>query len=345
MLQINNLTKTYAQHDGTRTDVLRGISCNIDRGEVVSIIGPSGTGKSTLLRCIIGIEKPTSGEVLCQARMGMVFQNFNLFERLTVLQNVTVGPIRLLGISREEAEKRGMELLRTVGMADKANVYPDSLSGGQKQRAAIARCLSMNPDCILFDEPTSALDPTMVCEVLSVMRQLAKRGMTMLIVTHEMNFARDVSTRVIFLDDGVIKEDGTPEQVFNNPQNTATQNFLQHVSKMEFTLDDTHTVHDLHDEITQFCIQHTIEERQFFIELILEEILMENAAEYRPADIQMLYHPVEHNLQLDIVLHGMTKHLTDVFHPYSAQIINNFTAGLKDEITADGLHVSLGMKL
>ena len=341
MIQINNLTKTYIQHDGTRTDVLRGITCTIERGEVVSIIGPSGTGKSTLLRCINGIEQPTSGEVVCQGRMGMVFQNFNLFERLTVLQNVTVGPIRLLGMSREEAEKQGMELLRTVGMADKANVYPDSLSGGQKQRVAIARSLSMKPDCILFDEPTSALDPTMVCEVLSVMKKLAQQGMTMLIVTHEMNFARDVSTRVLYLDEGVIKEDGTPEQVFDNPQNESTHNFLNHISQMHYTLDETNSIPELYDEISIFCMQHSIQERQFFVELLLEEILAENIPNCRPADIQLLYNPGEHTLQLEMMIHGMKQRLSDIVNPYSNQIITNMATDISEDINTDGLRLSL----
>ena len=241
MITIKNLSKTYQLSGGKTLDVLKGIDCHISKGDVISIIGPSGTGKSTFLRCLNGIDPATGGEIIfagqnildkstklnkVRQKMGMVFQSFNLFDHMTILENVTFGPIHILGINKKEARDRGMELLSLVGLADKADVMPRNLSGGQKQRVAIARCLSMQPDCILFDEPTSALDPTMVGEVLNVIRHLADQGMTMLIVTHEMNFARDVSNRVLFMYDGGIYEDGTPEQIFNNPQKEMTRSFI-----------------------------------------------------------------------------------------------------------------------
>ncbi len=222
--------------------VLEGIDIEIKRGEVVVVIGPSGSGKSTFLRCLNRLEEPTDGTILFEGaditnpksninlhrqKMGMVFQQFNLFPHLTVLRNLTIAPMKLRGVSKEDAEKRGMELLERVGLADKAESYPNQLSGGQKQRVAIVRALAMNPDVMLFDEPTSALDPEMVGEVLDVMKSLAKEGMTMVVVTHEMGFAREVADRVVFMDGGVIAEEGTPEEIFANPKNPRTQQFLQ----------------------------------------------------------------------------------------------------------------------
>lgn len=231
--------------------MLRDVNCEINRGEVISIIGPSGTGKSTFLRCLNRLETPTSGEIIIDGinildkktdiavvrrKMGMVFQSFNLFNNLSVLENVTVGPVKLLGMSRSDAEKQAMDLLKMVGLAEKAGAMPSELSGGQKQRVAIARCLSMKPEIILFDEPTSALDPTMVGEVLSVIRQLAGQGMTMVIVTHEMLFARDVSTRIFFMNEGVIYEEGSPEVIFNKPLKPATTAFINKIRGINIPL-------------------------------------------------------------------------------------------------------------
>ena len=236
MIQIKHLQKSFG-----KVDVLTDVNLNIKCGEVISIIGPSGTGKSTFLRCLNLLEQPTGGSIIIDGqevlngrvntsklrqKMGMVFQSFNLFNHLSVLDNVCIGPVKLLGKSRKEAETKAMELLKLVGMAEKAHAMPDELSGGQKQRAAIARSLSMEPEIILFDEPTSALDPTMVSEVLSVIRALARQGMTMAIVTHEMSFARDVSTRVVYMDKGIIYEEGTPEEIFDHPENPRLQAFL-----------------------------------------------------------------------------------------------------------------------
>ena len=220
------------------------VSAEIKKGEVVVVIGPSGSGKSTFLRSLNLLENATSGKVFFEdvditdpavdinkhrQKMGMVFQHFNLFPHMTVLKNMTLAPVKLLKMSKEEAENKALELLERVGLKDRANAYPSQLSGGQKQRVAIVRALCMNPDVMLFDEPTSALDPEMVGEVLAVMKQLAKEGMTMVVVTHEMGFAKEVADRVIFMADGMIKEVGTPEQIFENPQHEQTRNFLKSI--------------------------------------------------------------------------------------------------------------------
>ena len=239
LISVKDLKKSFG-----KIEVLKGISTDIRRGEVVVVIGASGSGKSTFLRCLNRLEEPTDGTIVFDGiditntkcninrhrqRMGMVFQQFNLFPHMTVLKNMTIAPMQLRGVSAEAAEAKAMELLSRVGLADRANAYPSQLSGGQKQRVAIVRALAMEPDVMLFDEPTSALDPEMVGEVLEVMRELAEEKMTMVVVTHEMGFAREVGDRVLFLDNGVICEEGTPEQVFGNPQNPRTQEFLSKV--------------------------------------------------------------------------------------------------------------------
>ena len=223
---------------------LNGVSVDITRSEVLVVIGPSGSGKSTFLRCLNLLERPTGGQVifegtditaprtninLCRRRMGMVFQHFNLFPHMTVLRNLTLGPTELLKKSQAEANQKAMQLLERVGLADRADAYPSQLSGGQKQRIAIVRALCMEPDVMLFDEPTSALDPEMVGEVLDVMKELAKVGMTMVVVTHEMGFAREVADRVLFMDEGVIVEQGTPEEIFDHPQSDRLKSFLSKV--------------------------------------------------------------------------------------------------------------------
>ena len=239
MLYVNNLYKCFGE-----TQVLKGIDEHIKKGEVLVLIGPSGSGKSTFLRCLNLLEKPTSGEITFEGKsitnnecdinkirekMGMVFQQFNLFPHKTVLENITMAPIKVKKISKEKAIEKAMELLAKVGLSDKANSYPSSLSGGQKQRIAIARALAMEPDVILFDEPTSALDPEMVGEVLNVMKQLAKDGMTMVVVTHEMGFAKEVGSRIIFMDNGKIIEKGAPNEIFFNPKNSRTREFLSKI--------------------------------------------------------------------------------------------------------------------
>jgi ABC-type polar amino acid transport system ATPase subunit len=235
--------KDLHKHFG-KLEVLRGVNQHIKQGEKVVVIGPSGSGKSTFLRCINLLEQPTGGVITfdgqditaknanidqIRCKMGMVFQQFNLFPHLSVLDNITLAPLYHKRKSREAAKTHAMNLLKRVGLADKASAYPNQLSGGQKQRIAIVRALAMEPEVMLFDEPTSALDPEMVGEVLDVMKQLARDGMTMIVVTHEMGFAREVGDRVLFMDEGIVMEEGTPEQIFNNPQNPRTQDFLRKV--------------------------------------------------------------------------------------------------------------------
>ncbi|NLL31042.1 MAG: amino acid ABC transporter ATP-binding protein [Clostridiales bacterium] len=239
MIHVNNLHKYFGENE-----VLKGINENIKQGEVVVVIGPSGSGKSTFLRCLNLLEVPTKGEIVFKGqnitdkktdinkvreKMGMVFQQFNLFPHKTVLENITIAPITVKGLSKEKAEEKARELLKKVGLLDKENAYPASLSGGQKQRIAIARALAMEPEVLLFDEPTSALDPEMVGEVLNVMKDLAKEGMTMVVVTHEMGFAKEVGDRIIFMDGGNIVEQGTPQELFGNPKNKRTIDFLSKV--------------------------------------------------------------------------------------------------------------------
>lgn len=239
MIEVRGLTKSYGKNQ-----VLKGIDTSIAKGEVVVVIGPSGSGKSTFLRCLNLLEVPTSGEIIfdgkaltqkgtdinkLRERMGMVFQHFNLFPHLRIIDNITIAPLKLKGVAREEARSNALSLLRRIGLEDKAEAYPSQLSGGQKQRIAIVRALAMQPSVMLFDEPTSALDPEMVGEVLDVMKELAKEGMTMVVVTHEMGFAREVGDRVLFMDGGHIVEDAAPEQLFTNPQHPRTQEFLRKV--------------------------------------------------------------------------------------------------------------------
>ena len=241
LIRINNLKKHY---NGGEVKALDGVNYSINRGEVVVIIGPSGSGKSTLLRSLNLLEIPTDGSIifdgvditdpkvninLHRQKMGMVFQHFNLFPNMTILKNMTVAPMTLLGKSKEEAERKAMELLTRVGLADRAGAYPSQLSGGQKQRVAIVRALCMEPEVMLFDEPTSALDPEMVGEVLDVMKSLAREGMTMACVTHEMGFAREVADKVVFMDDGIIIEEGTPEEIFGNPKSERLRDFFSKV--------------------------------------------------------------------------------------------------------------------
>ena len=239
LIKVEDLCKSFDD-----MEVLKGVNAEIDKGDVMVVIGASGSGKSTFLRCLNLLEEPTGGSIYFEGvditdksvdinihrqKMGMVFQQFNLFPHMTVLRNMTIGPMKLLKQSKAEAEKNAMALLERVGLADRAGAYPSQLSGGQKQRIALVRALAMNPDVMLFDEPTSALDPEMVGEVLEVMKQLAKEGMTMVVVTHEMGFAREVGTKIVFVDEGVIVEQGSPEEFFDNPKSPRLKDFLSKV--------------------------------------------------------------------------------------------------------------------
>ncbi|MBS1169974.1 MAG: transporter related [Burkholderiaceae bacterium] len=285
MIKVEHLSKKYGD-----LTVLKDVTVEIHKGEVISIIGPSGTGKSTLLRCLNLLEQPSGGSIQIggvnimdknvdlpkiRQKANMVFQSFNLFSHLSVMENLTIGPMRLLGVSRADAERKALEMLRLVGVAEKAGNFPDELSGGQKQRVAIARCLAMEPEIILFDEPTSALDPTMVSEVLSVIRRLARDGMTMAIVTHEMGLAKDVSDRVLYMDEGVVYEMGPPEQIFDNPQREKTRTFVNRIRSVSFSIASLdYDLYAMNAEIEAFCEKQYLPRamRQNLL-LLIEELL------------------------------------------------------------------------
>ncbi len=354
MISIRHLSKTFHNPDGSVLTVLKDVNCDIDKGEVISIIGPSGTGKSTLLRAINMLEPPTSGEIWfngenimahgyplnkMRQKMGMVFQSFNLFDHKTVLENITYAPMELLKTPEQQAKEEAMELLRKVGMAQKADVYPSSLSGGQKQRVAIARSLAMHPDVILFDEPTSALDPTMVGEVLSVIRQLAKSGLTMLIVTHEMRFARDVSTRIFFMNDGIIYEDGTPEQIFEHPVRSATKAFVNRIQKLKYEIDsDNFDFLQIHTDINRFCIKYNITGKEELAYSLLKEVLFTHMSSFRPLTFRLTHTELSGVTALDFMVEGLKESpLTDA----ARESIRPQVKELIEEPTTRGFRVKL----
>ena len=285
LIEVKHLRKEYPN-----VTPLKDVNAKVERGEVISIIGPSGTGKSTFLRCLNRLETPTSGQIVVDGRdvcapdadldlvrrkMGMVFQSFNLFEHLLVAENIMLGPTRLLGMGKQEAYERALELLKQVGLKDKALNYPRELSGGQKQRVAIARGLAMEPDILLFDEPTSALDPSMVSEVLSVMKGLASRGLTMLVVTHEMRFARDVSSRVFYMDRGEVWEAGSPEQIFEHPKRKETHDFIFRVRSWEWEIHDVDfDFFAMSGSLESFCMRQFLQDRMVnACQLLVEELV------------------------------------------------------------------------
>ena len=323
MISVSHLSKSYHNPDGSRLTVLKDINCEINSGEVISIIGPSGTGKSTFLRALNLLDPPTGGRIIVDGedilkkgypvhklrqKMGMVFQSFNLFDHMTVLENVMYAPCKIRKESIEQAREEGMALLRKVGLAEKADVYPSSLSGGQKQRVAIARCLAMKPEVILFDEPTSALDPTMVGEVLSVIRQLAKEGMTMLIVTHEMKFARDVSTRIFFMYDCYIHEDGTPQQIFEAPRRSATKAFVQRIRKEVFEVCGSEfDFLGMETRIRQFCVKYNIGQKAEPALRACHLMLSDIMAAFFPMTVRITHSEMSEETALDFMVEGLDK--------------------------------------
>lgn len=310
MILVQHLSKKFGE-----LMVLKDINAEIKQGEVISIIGPSGTGKSTFLRCLNLLERPSGGSIFIDGndilakdanvpklrqKMGMVFQSFNLYAHLSVLDNLTLGPIKLLGKSKTEAEAKAAELLKMVGLLDKRDAFPDELSGGQKQRVAIARCLAMEPEIILFDEPTSALDPTMVSEVLAVIRRLAKEGMTMAIVTHEMDFARDVSNRVFYMDEGLIYEEGTPDQIFDNPQKEKTRAFINRIRSFSFKIESPdYDLYAMNAEIEAFCEKHVLPKKmRRNAVLLVEELIALYDLQLCTLDLTLAYSEKQDRLEL-----------------------------------------------
>lgn len=312
MIRVEHLSKHYGS-----LKVLDDISTEIRKGEVISIIGPSGTGKSTFLRCLNLLEHPTSGSIWIDGvnlldkqtdvpklrqKMNMVFQSFNLFSHLPVIENLTLGPIRLRGVSRADAERKAVDLLRLVGLAEKVDSFPDELSGGQKQRVAIARCLAMDPEVILFDEPTSALDPTMVGEVLPVIRRLAREGLTMAIVTHEMDFARDVANRVFYMDGGGIYEEGPPDQIFEHPVREKTRAFIKRIRCYSHRITSPdYDLYALNAEVAAFCEKHVVpRQARDNVLLAIEETLQlyHPVLKTRPLDLSIGYSEKTQNIEL-----------------------------------------------
>lgn len=346
MIQVSHLKKIYSNG----LEVLRDVNATIGRGEVISIIGPSGTGKSTFLRCLNLLETPSEGSiVVCgedllskktnvpkmRQKMGMVFQSFNLFNHLSIIDNLCIGPMKLLGKSRQHAESRALELLAMVGLAEKANAMPSQLSGGQKQRVAIARCLSMEPEIILFDEPTSALDPTMVSEVLGVIRTLAKQGMTMVIVTHEMSFARDVSTRIFYMDQGIIYEEGTPEQIFNNPQRERTRVFINRIRDYHYLMTSPqYDLYQLQGGMVQFCNKYYLSaEIQHRVQLLAEEVLQIVPLDKGDVNLALCYSEKSGSLTMELLMPSGIKTVLNDSEFAPDELSLAIIKGLCDEIS------------
>ena len=353
MIQVEHLRKAYPN-----VTPLLDVNFTVEKGEVISVIGPSGTGKSTLLRCINLLERPTSGKIIVNGeeitnpkcnmqkvrqQMGMVFQSFNLFSHIKILENIMLGPMKLLGTDRQTAADDGMRLLRMVGLEDKALAYPDELSGGQKQRVAIARALAMQPEIVLFDEPTSALDPTMVGEVLSVIRDLAEKGMTMMIVTHEMKFARDVSTRVFFMDQGILYEEGTPEEIFEHPQKENTRSFIKRLKLFRYEiLQKSFDFVALNVQIEAFgrhnlLSQRTIRNIQLCFEELFVQTLLPHLPEQPQASLEIEYAELDGTATVTLTYGGAVLNPTEMADELSMTLIQSITTSLSHRF--DGKNV------
>ncbi len=332
MISIRHLKKSYPD-----ITPLRDINAEIHRGDVISLIGPSGTGKSTLLRCINMLETPTEGQIIINGKdltdkktdikkvrqkLAMVFQSFNLFSHKMVIENLMMGPMDLLGLPKQEAFDRGIKYLKAVGLGEKLHAYPDELSGGQKQRVAIARCLAMEPEIILFDEPTSALDPTMVGEVQAVIKELAEKGLTMMIVTHDMKFSREIATRVFYMDGGEIYEEGTPEEIFDNPKRKKTRAFIKRLRSLEYIISSKDfDLYDMNARIEEFASKHIMMRLQInSIQHVLEELIM-NFIIKKSQSIKISIGFYEEDASVEIIL------------SYGGEEYNPFTDGDGDEIS------------
>jgi polar amino acid transport system ATP-binding protein len=360
MIRVENLSKKFGE-----ISVLKEINIEIKKGEVISIIGPSGTGKSTFLRCLNLLETPSGGKIFIdeidilnkntdvpkiRQKMGMVFQSFNLFNHLTVIENLTIGQIKLLGRKKEEAEEKAMDLLKLVGLSEKADSFADELSGGQKQRIAIARCLSMDPEIILFDEPTSALDPTMVSEVLAVIRRLAKEGMTLAIVTHEMDFSRDVSNRVFYMDEGLIYEHGSPQQIFENPQREKTKAFINRIRSFNCKIDTPDfDLYAMNAEIERFCEKHVLPKKMINnVLLILEELMVIHNSLSKTIEINLTLSYSEKRDTLELVFEsgGVEGNILDKIEQdeLGLMIIRNLTESIEYSRTNEKNRLKLFLK-
>ncbi len=342
MITVTNLSKNFLDSDNCRVDALKGVSFHVSKGEVVGIIGPSGAGKSMLLRCMAGLENPSGGEIKRASgiRIGMVFQKFNLFAHLPVLENVTLAPIKLLGMSREEADNLAMSVLRRVGMAEHAGRMPSTLSGGQQQRAAIARTLAMKPDVLLMDEPTSSLDPTMVDEVQGVVGSLAQEGMTMVIVTHEMRFANGVAGRILFMHEGCLLEEGSPEQIFENPRMPQTRAFVQRIRRLEFDISSgDFDFYDMRSQIKRFCIRCSIAEKMGEVTHVVDEMLTLISDYRNTVHIEVSHSDLKQETTVTVLQRGTEVSALD--NPdadeLAVMIIRGMSKSAKTEQTPDGV--------
>ncbi len=357
MIRVEHLQKTYENGP----TVLKDVNCVVNKGDVISIIGPSGTGKSTFLNCLNLLEQPTGGSILIKGenildpkcnvpkirqKMGMVFQSFNLFEHLSIMENLTIGPVKLLGKTQKEAEEKGFELLKMVGLAEKAGSMPSELSGGQKQRVAIARTLAMEPEIILFDEPTSALDPTMVSEVLSVIRALANTGITMLIVTHEMSFARDVSNRIFFMDKGLIWEDGSPEQIFENPKTNEARIFINRIRGLHFDIESKdYDLYKFNSMIEQFGAKYFFSRERILSLLHLIEEVLAILDCSKGISIDMEYSEKQGAVSMKVLQKGVSKSIIndEGVDEIALAIIQGSCESMDERITEDGVELSFNI--